>query len=269
MKGIPKEIAITPSVVGLKLYDSPVIAFASASDPLFLKLREPGVIGPHFLLPTDWLPSAKTVISFFLPFTERVRETNRSNRTWPSPEWLHGRIEGEVHLHDVCQFVANELSRFGGSAVIPSMDKRFSLKSPITDDQTRQEAFTSNWSERHVGYISGLGTFGLSRGLITARGMAGRIGSVVTSMEFEVTNRPYVGLYDYCSRCGACARKCPAGAISIERGKSHPECFELLSKVLAKERPRYGCGKCQVGVPCETKIPNRRFGWVMNKINDF
>ena len=36
----------------------------------------------------------------------------------------------------------------------------------------------STWSERHVAYVSGLGTFGLSGGLITAKGQAVRLGSV-------------------------------------------------------------------------------------------
>jgi len=43
----------------------------------------------------------------------------------------------------------------------PALDKRF----VITDLQ-------SNWSERHVAFIAGLGTFGLSRSLITPLGTA-------------------------------------------------------------------------------------------------
>ena len=66
-----------------------------------------------------------------------------------------------------------------------------------------------------------LGTFGLSRGLITKRGMAGRITSIIINAEFEPDERPYTGIYDFCIRCGACALKCPVKAISMEYGKNN------------------------------------------------
>lgn len=34
-----------------------------------------------------------------------------------------------------------------------------------------EKTFGSNWSERHAAYVCGLGTFGLSKGLITDKGM--------------------------------------------------------------------------------------------------
>ena len=74
--------------------------------------------------------------------------------------------------------------------------------------------FTSSWSERHVAFVCGLGTFGLSKGLITEKGICGRFGSVVTTAELPRTERPYTGIYEYCIQCRACARNCPVGAIS-------------------------------------------------------
>jgi epoxyqueuosine reductase QueG len=209
------------------------MAFASAADPLFLKLQEPGVIGPHFRLPTDWLPGARTVISLFFPCTDRIRKANRVNPSWPAPEWLHARIEGRKCAFALCDV----LERHNFLAVIPSIDPRFSTDSPITDDPTRQERYASNWSERHVAFVAGLRTFGLARGLITRKGMAGALGSIVTTMEFEPTKRAYREVYEYCIRCGLCAKKCPAGAISLDGGKRHPPCKEMLDKVLADHPP--------------------------------
>ena len=52
----------------------------------------------------------------------------------------------------------------------------FSQWARVTSDRF---GFASTWSERHAAYASGLGTFGLSDGLITPRGQAMRCGSVV------------------------------------------------------------------------------------------
>ena len=40
-----------------------------------------------------------------------------------------------------------------------------------------------------------------------------------------------------------------------ERGKNHSICSKFCDKTAEKYKPRYGCGKCQVGVPCESRIP--------------
>ena len=56
--------------------------------------------------------------------------------------------------------------------------------------------------------------------------------------------------------CGACMR-CPGGAITLEEGKSHTACSAYVNKMREKYAPRFGCGKCQVKVPCERGIPKR------------
>lgn len=69
--------------------------------------------------------------------------------------------------------------------------------------------------------------------------------------------RPYEGLYDYCIRCGACMRNCPKNAISLEKCKDQLKCAPYVNGTKKKYAPRYGCGKCQVGTPCESGIPKR------------
>jgi epoxyqueuosine reductase QueG len=119
--------------------------------------------------------------------------------------------------------------------------------------------YTSNWSERHVAFICGHGAFGLSKGLITEKGVAGRFFSLVTDMEMEVTPRRYTDIYAYCIRCGRCAALCPARAISLESGKDHRACAAFLAETKRRYAPRYGCGKCQTDVPCESGIPPAAF----------
>jgi len=252
---ISKEIAISKNAVGLKLFEAPIFAFGSADDEEFTRLKAPQAVGAHFMTPKEWLPKARTVVSFFLPFTDEVRKSNRKNMTWPSDEWLHARIEGQILLNMLCMHLKSELLNAGYSSVIPSMDERFWSN---TDGPGHREKFTSNWSERHAAFVCGLGTFGLSKGLITQKGMAGRFGSIITELYLEPDPREYGELYEYCSMCGRCARNCPVSAISKEAGKNHQLCSDFLEETKAKHNPRYACGKCQVHVPCEAKIPVHR-----------
>ena len=254
---IGPERALAPEWAGLRLYEEPLVGTADAGDPLFAALQAPEAVGPWFRVPGDWLPGARTVLSFFLPFSRRVRESNIPGRD-PSGGWLHGRVEGQAFLMEACRYLKARLEAEGYEAVIPCDCPEFwsvgrAGSNPRAWDPSA--SFTSVWSERHVAYVCGLGTFGLSRGLITEKGQCGRFGSLVTTAPLPATPRPCTGLYDYCTRCGACAARCPAGAISLAEGKAHPPCAAYLAVTGRRFPPRYGCGKCQVGVPCMSRIP--------------
>lgn len=254
---ITKEIAISANVVGMKIFDAPIFAFGNAASKYFKRLKKPSVIGEHFMLPQEWLPGAQTVISFFLPFTERVRKGNARNMMLPSEEWLHGRIEGQDFVNKVCHYILKELANNGYKSIAPSLDEKFWSRTGYNDTYQDDLLFTSNWSERHVAFVCGLGTFGLSKGLITKKGVAGRFGSIITQLHLPFDVREYDSVYEYCTMCGVCVKNCPANAISLDKGKNHDLCLDFLIKMAEKYNPRFGCGKCQVGVPCEKDIPNK------------
>ena len=167
-----------------------------------------------------------------------MREANRLLGL-PATEWLYGRIEGERFNVALREFVVHLFIDAGYDAAAPALDARYN----VTNRR-------SNWSERHVAYIAGLGTFSLSCSLITKQGSAGRLGSVVVSAELAPTPRTYQSVDEYCTRCGSCIPRCPPLAIT-ERGKDHAVCSDYLDRVKVRYSPRYGCGKCQTGVPCE------------------
>jgi len=251
---ILQKTAISERVVGLKLFDAPILAFGAADDEYFRLLKQHSAVGEHFLLPEEWLPGAKTVISVFLPFTEEVRKGNGRDMSWPSEEWLHARIEGQILLQSLCAYLKKTLNDEGYPSIVPIMEERFWSN---TGSQDHEAKFSSNWSERHVAFVCGHGTFGLSKGLITQKGTAGRFGSIITTLRLEPDIREYTDLYEYCTMCGRCAKNCPVGAISREKGKDHQLCSDFLDETKAVHNPRYACGKCQVRVPCESKIPHK------------
>jgi epoxyqueuosine reductase QueG len=230
-------------------FEPPIFAFGSADDELYKKFKAPDVIGSHFLSPMEWMPKAKTVISFFLPYTEAIKTANRADNRWPADEWLYGRYEGQIFLKQLMEYLVKVLSESGHETIAPALDHRYKTGNG-------EVKFTSNWSERHVAYACGLGTFGLSKGIITRKGMCGRLGSLLTELDLPKDARDYKDVYEYCTMCGVCAHRCPAKAISMERGKLSWLCSDFLDTVREKHNPRYGCGKCQVGVPCESGIPS-------------
>ena len=258
---IRKEIALSPDIAGIRYFDDPLFGVGDAEDPLFARMNASDAANlPGLRLPGEWLPGAKSVISIFFPFSAEVRQSNQPDAEEVGAPFLHARIEGHEMIFDLCRKIAGDLEESGERALVPSLDKRFwAVETPGTNRAapSARFAFTSAWSERHAAYVCGLGTFGLSKGLITEKGICGRFGSVITTAEFPVTERKYRGLYEYCTGCGACIRNCPVDAISFCDGKKHPECKVYVDASRVKYAPRYGCAKCQVGVPCMDRRPVR------------
>lgn len=244
---ISENVALSSKCVGKKIYDAPIFAFGSPDDEIYIKYKSFSVIGSHFLNPAEWLSSTKTVISFFLPYTDAINQANAADSNYPADEWLHGRYEGQQLLSQLLEYLVKTMSEAGFKSIAPSNDQRYK-----TGNAEKNIENTSNWSERHIAYACGLGTFGLSKGIITKKGMSGRFGSVLTELNLPKDSRGYSDVYEHCNMCGACIGRCPANAISIEHGKQSELCRDFLRNTWEKYNPRYGCGKCQTGVPCES-----------------
>ena len=256
---------------GGKFFDQPLVGFARGDDHIFDIIREE--VGPESMSPGQALNCSLkargfagelkegevSVISWVLPISLLVREKNRAEKSGPAAEWSYTRSYGEEFNNDLRRRVIGWLESRGYLAAAPMLLPEFRT---IKDPDRR--GFTSNWSERHTAYACGLGTFSLNDALITKRGIAHRVGSVVVNTALPEAHRPYEGHMDYCIAgrgCQACIKRCPAGAIS---GSGHDKnlCHEWTysgEEATAKRKlygiPKTGCGLCQVGVPCEDHIP--------------
>jgi epoxyqueuosine reductase QueG len=247
---VPADKALEPGLAGMRIFDDPVVGICGADDEYLLSYRDNDEANTHMLIPDEWLPGAKSVVSVFLPFSERVRASNRGDGP-VSLEWLHGRIEGQDCVIEAAAYLAEWL----GDAVIPVTDARFKLMRDEGADPTR--AFTANWSERHVAHSAGLGTFAMPGGIITKKGAAGRLVGIVTIREIERTPRDYEGIYDYCINCGKCVARCPVSAIIGDMKKDAVRCSGQVDIPKKIHGIYYGCGKCQTAVPCESVAPGR------------
>ena len=249
-----------------KAFAEPIVGFAGGDDPLFEEYRDH--VGPFHLTPleifsltfrSDVKPEELTVISYILPQMEASKADNRKETVYPSERWARARIFGEETNRKLREHVATSLTTTGYQAVAPSLTPQFSSRiSP-------KYGMASTWSERHAAYAAGLGTFGLCDGLITPLGKAMRTGAIVARIQIPPTPRPYTDHMEYClffsqGICGECMPRCPAGAIT-DKGKDKQKCLGHLFPGTAKHVKEnygfdgYGCGLCQTGVPCESKIP--------------
>ncbi|MBU1196830.1 MAG: epoxyqueuosine reductase [Proteobacteria bacterium] len=247
-------------------WDDFLVGFASGADPLWQQYKE--YVGAFHWTPwevfnqhcPDKNVSAEqlTVISWILPQREQVRKLNAEAQIFPDEAWARVRVYGEafniaLRKHLVEKFEASKIA-----AVAPMLVPNWTVV------KSSRFSYASSWSERHAAHAAGLGTFGLCDGLITQKGKAMRAGSVVVNLKLEPTVRTYSSHQAYClfyaqGTCKKCMERCPVQAIS-EKGHDKEKCRQHLVQSAAYVKKTfgfdgYGCGLCQVGVPCEHMIP--------------
>jgi epoxyqueuosine reductase QueG len=245
---------------GAPCFDAPLVGVARADDPLFDAFKQ--IIGPFHRTPREIQPGAESVVCWVLPITRSTRRANRREKALPSRDWAWTRSFGEEFNVKLRSHVAAWLTGRGHPSVAPM----------LAPDWQRLEdtpvGIASTWSERHAAYVAGLGSFGLSDGFITARGIAHRLGSVVTTLPLPATSSGRPGVREHCrfhddAACTACIERCPADAIT-EEGHDKALCSAYLEgsvkPAVAAQwgTPIPGCGLCQTKVPCEQRIPPRR-----------
>jgi len=251
------------------IFDEPLVKFADGDDPIFAEYKT--IIAPSHLTPREALaeadgkspknvPARLSVISWILPITAKTRKSNRGETLVPSRFWVHTRWYGEKFNETLRRHLVEILTEMGYLAEAPILQSYFKRA-------TNEKGAYSNWSERHIAYAAGLGTFSLSDGFITERGIAHRCGSVVTDLVLPASPRTAENPYSNClfyvnGECNACIERCPAGAIT-EKGHDKIKCGTYQHDTIGYLLKEYdvgvaGCGLCQTKVPCEFRNPTKK-----------
>ncbi len=235
---IQREVAESDTITG---YREPLVAFVAADDPRFADLRR--VIHPTHMLPSDLLPRARSVISFFLPFDYWVVEANAEQREEVAREWVEAYLETNALISRITDQLVVALVEQGIRAAAEPPTYNFD---PVT--------MVSRWSHKSVAVIAGLASFGLHHLIITDSGCAGRSGSLVIDADLPITpTEPKERcLYFDDGSCLECVLRCPVNALEESGPIDKHRCYRHLQGV-AKGYVHLGlvevCGKCAIG-PC-------------------
>ncbi len=244
-KLIVDYVAAYPALKNTKTqWKKPIVGVAKADNTKFEDLKE-SVRATH-LTPLELLENAKSVISFFLAFDESVAKSNVGGN-FSSVEWAEAYIDTNKLIGDLSHHIIEYLN-----------EKNYVSKTIAATHNFDAESLMSDWSHRHIAEITGIGKFGLNNMLITEKGCAGRVGSVVTSLDL---NQTPVAEGENClafknDSCGICVKQCPQNA--FEKGFNRFKCHELLLENDAYHKT-LGlvdvCGKCCTALPCTFKNP--------------
>lgn len=233
---------------------TPLLATAVADDRFAVL---PRIAAEDHALPRDLLDAARSVVVFFVPFSPEVAEENHSGEN-PSRSWGLAYEAANRLIHQLCEVLQQGLENRGYRAALTPATHNFD-----------HEKLMARWSHKHLGYLAGLGRFGVNAQFITPAGCAGRMGSLVT--DADLGDSPLVKAEELClhkngQKCLVCVGRCPVGAVSVP-GIDRKRCWERLKENIARvdalaglESTTHVCGKCQVLVPCSLKDPTGNSG---------
>ena len=224
------------------IWKAPIVGFADANGSYISALKE-SVTLAH-LLPGDFMENPNIVISYYIPFTEELAALNMNvEGNLAAQEWSDAYNLTNTMIQDINQYVADFLNEMGYRAVSPT---------GVVFDKER---ILSNWSQRHIAYAAGLGTFGINNMLISEKGCCGRYGSVVADIPVEPDQilKEERCLYKKNGGCKKCVKNCFSGALTTE-GFDRKKCYEICM-INDVRTGADVCGKCDIDIPCAFKMP--------------
>ena len=230
-------------------WQSPLLATAPV-DSRFDQL--PQIAADDHVLPHDLLPSARSVIVFFIPFIKDLVKENR-NGVRPCFNWGQAYVQTNDLIVRLTQALGDLLAEKGFKSGLTPATHNFDVVKLM-----------ACWSHKHLAHLVNLGRFGIHHMLITPVGSTGRLGSLVT--EAELGDYPLIETAEACllkagKKCGQCIKACPVEALS-EESFERRLCWDRLNENRRElgyfadlPQSTHVCGKCVALMPCSFKNP--------------
>jgi epoxyqueuosine reductase len=257
---------------------------ADANDPIFQKYKDwvhlehwtPIEAAKRKADELGWKPkiSIASVFVYILFISKEVIQSNlKADRNITSDSWIGAKYNIDQNTKLLGEELGQKLRNRGYFTFDPIEVEGYARKQfKQTWNKRENRTWGAHFSVRHAAFAAGLGTFSLNDGFITdVGGITLRIGTIITEIKLPVSKRTHdeSNFRENClwyrtggKKCGKCIEKCPVDAIKAEvNGHYKNVCAGFVFGKMAPYSlehygiPEYGCGKCQIGLPCTYKRP--------------
>ena len=200
-----------------KLFEYISAGRQSANHKIFKKIAD--AHNDH-LLPSDFLDNNKninlSVISFAFHFNKSIVKANSREIKFPAYPWYEIRYKFDEILPVFIAHIKELYHQY--NLIVPQQTKLYSVCK-------KNNTLISNWSERHIAFACGLGSFGLNGALITDRGCTHRLLSIIIEKECPEKEIIEDDFYYNClffqkNECGTCVNRCPVRPSSSQSAGS-------------------------------------------------
>jgi epoxyqueuosine reductase QueG len=212
----------------------------------------PKIAADDHLHPHDLLPTAKSVVVFFIPFKKELIKENKKGEH-PCRNWGVAYVQTNDLIGRLSQALGDFLTDNGFKSALMPATHNFD-----------EDKLMARWSHKHLAHLVNLGRFGVHHMLITPVGCTGRLGSLVS--EADLGNHPLIETEEACllkvgKTCGKCIEACPVEALG-ENDFERRRCWGRLndnrrSLEYLSDLPEstHVCGKCAAMMPCSFNNP--------------
>ena len=195
------ECSEVPSFIMLALMEAvPLFPAGSRREPPSMAIVRLTMGISFWEMPATLMPLERVVLHidgmlvcgafarYAVPVSGEILARHRAAKTPTNEAWNYGYGKHGKVLDAFISGLTAELDNQGIRYFIPTKDPSFKIEQhPVMSGGKEDVHYSTSWSNRHVAFAAGLGTFGVHRHLITEKGCGGVLASMILDCELEPT----------------------------------------------------------------------------------